>query len=259
MCSDLRLAILTDVHGNAFALDAVVHDIARHAPDLTVNLGDQIWGQADPVRALELQLGLCAVEVRGNNDERLLTPSSSLHPSLLPLQSWLAELLPHAELERIASLPTTASLVDGLVLAAHGTPTTPWDSLLISWDGEGYVQRPSHEIQARLVVEPATQVVLVGHMHREDVREVEGRLLVSVGPVSAQGDGDPRARWTLLEQRAGQWTVEARRVVYDWDAAADWERAYGPLSEAVNHVSPPQFPMRNLNGMLVPVVQPHRP
>lgn len=51
---DLRIAVLSDVHGNAFAAEAVLQDIKRRSPDLTVNLGDQVWGQADPLRALEL-------------------------------------------------------------------------------------------------------------------------------------------------------------------------------------------------------------
>lgn len=257
--SDLRLAILTDVHGNAFALDAVLQDIAQSAPDLTVNLGDQLWGQADPVRALELLQALQAVEVRGNNDERLIAPPTTLPPSLVPLQMWLAERLPQEALTRVASLPTTATLADGLVLAAHGTPTSPWDSLLISWDGASYARRPDHEIRDRLAVPPGTEVVLVGHMHCEDVRDLDGQLLVSVGPVSFQGDGDPRARWALLERRAGRWTVDFRRVRYDWDAAARWERAYGPLAESVDHVSPPVRPMRDQDGHLLPPVQSHIP
>lgn len=257
MLSDLRIAVLTDTHGNAFALKAVIQDLRRHAPDVIVNLGDQVWRQADPARALADQRALGAVEVRGkvevrgNNDERLVTPAHELHPPHAHLQAWLAERLPRSELERIATLPTTASLADGAVLAAHGTPTTPWDSLLLGWDGTRYVRRPAHEIRERLIVPESTEVVLVGHMHREDVRVIDGRLLVSVGPVSSQGDGDPRARWALLRRHEGRWQVEARRVTYDWDAAARWEREHGPLEDAVDHVCPPNLPMDDVDGTLM--------
>lgn len=242
--TDLRIAVLTDVHGNAFGLEAVLADIRQHSPDLIANLGDQVWGQADPRRALELQKNLGAVEVRGNNDERLTLATSELAPAQRPLQVWLAEQLPAADLHRLAALPTTALLADGAVLAAHGTPSTPWDSLLISWNGEGYAHRPESEIRQRLEAAPAAEVVLVGHMHRERVRRVDGRLLVSVGPVSSQGDGDPRARWAFLSRRRGVWQVELRRVEYDWHAALAWEKKYGPV-EAINHPSPPHLPMRD--------------
>ena len=118
MTSTGRVAVLTDVHGNAFALEAVLNDIRQHSPDLIVNLGDQVWGQADPLRALELQRSLGAVEVRGNNDERLVMPAEALDPALRPLQTWLAQQLPREELERLATLPTTASLADGALVAA---------------------------------------------------------------------------------------------------------------------------------------------
>ncbi len=251
MTPDISIAILTDAHGNGFALKAVTKAIRHAAPDVIVNLGDQLWGQADPVSALASQQALSAIEVRGNNDERLITPSAALHPHLARLQGWLAEQLPRSELERIATLPTTASLAGGAVLATHGTPATPWDSLLIGWNGTEYVRRPEQEIRERLVVPEETEVVLVGHMHREDVRRIDGRLLVNVGPVSSQGDGDPRARWARLTCRHGRWQIEARRVEYDWDAAARWEHEHGPLEDAVNHACPPNLPMRDLDGTLM--------
>lgn len=243
--SDISIAVLTDVHGNAFAVEAVAKDIHAQQPDLILNLGDQIWGQADPVRALDIQRSLGATEVRGNNDERLTSDPALLSPNYAALQKWLAEQMPAAELHRLATLPTSATVADGAVLAAHGTPTTPWDSLLIGWDGQqDYFRRPEAEILERLNVPPETQVVLVGHMHREDVREVAGRLLVTVGPVSSQADGDARARWTHLTRRSGQWRAEARRVVYDCDAATAWEKQYGVI-EPINHATPPNFAMRD--------------
>lgn len=241
MISTLRLAVLSDVHGNAFALEAVVDDIRQQSPDLIVNLGDQVWGQADPLRALALQRSLGAAEVRGNNDERLVMPAGALEPALRPLQAWLAQQLPPEELARLATLPTTASLADGVVLAAHGTPLTPWDSLLLSWHNGAYVQRSDEELRQRLGPFTEAAVILVGHMHREAVYELDGQLLVSVGPVSSPADGDPRTCWTCLTRRGGTWHAEQRRVKYDWNAALAWERRHGPVS-AVDHACPPCFP-----------------
>ena len=67
----MRVAVISDVHGNAFALDAVLQDLRAASPDVIVNLGDQIEGSADPARAAAVQAGLGAVEVRGNNEEKL--------------------------------------------------------------------------------------------------------------------------------------------------------------------------------------------
>ena len=109
----MRIAVLSDTHGNAFAVEAVIRDIQAHAPDAIVNLGDQIWGQANPLRALELQRELGAIEVRGNNDELLVLPPRELPAHKQLLGKWLTEQLPPLELERLANLPTTAALANG--------------------------------------------------------------------------------------------------------------------------------------------------
>lgn len=247
MPQDLSVAVLTDVHGNAFAIQAVVLDIEAERPDLTVNLGDQVWGQADPMTALEVQRSLGALEVRGNNDERLTLPGEQLSSAHRKLQNWLARQLPAHERQRLATLPLTVTLADGAVLAAHGTPTSAWDSLLLSWDGQTFAHRPEADVLERLNLPEAVEVVLVGHMHRESTRHVGGRLLVNVGPVAYQNDGDPRARWALLTRRRGVWTVQHHRVEYDTRAAARWMAAnHAPhLEETELHLRPVTDPIRN--------------
>ncbi|MFC6748926.1 metallophosphoesterase family protein [Deinococcus aquaticus] len=79
----MRAAVISDVHGNAFALEAVLREVRAAAPDLTVNLGDQVEGSADPARALSMQAELAAagaLEVRGNNEEKLW-PGAAAHRS----------------------------------------------------------------------------------------------------------------------------------------------------------------------------------
>ncbi len=56
-------------------------------------------------------------------------------------------------------------------------------------------------------------------------------LVVNAGAVSDQVDGDPRARWTLLECRRGHWTADFRAVPYDIEAAVRWSRAHSPFGE----------------------------
>ena len=133
-----------------------------------------------------------------------------------------------------------------MVLAAHGTPTSAWDSLLLSWDGHTCAHRPGAKILERLNVPESVEVVLVGHMHRESTRRVGGACssLVSMGPVTDQNDGDPRARWALLIRRKGSWSVQHRRVEYDTQAAA-WmisPRARQP-AEADLHLRPVTDPV----------------
>lgn len=220
MHSPVSIAVITDAHGNALALEAVLEDVRRHAPDLIVNLGDQVWGQVDPLLAYELQAGLGAIEVRGNNDEKPCLGPDRLTPTDAEFADWLSGRVPREYLERLNSLPTTACLVDDRVLVAHGTPASPWENLLWRLGQGALLPRDDHAIAQDLAdVGEEVEVVIVGHTHQERVVKLGSRLVVNGGPVSWQTDGDPRARWTLVASGVDGWRVESYRVEYDWGAA----------------------------------------
>lgn len=233
----MRAAVISDVHGNAFALDAVLAEVRAAAPDLIVNLGDQIEGSADPARAAALQAELGALEVRGNNEEKLWLGGRRAKISK-EIGAWLDTQVDAATLARLAALPLTAHVLDGRVLACHGTPHSAWDMLLWEWQSEPerghgagfYRARDPRELRA--LVEPlGAEVVLCGHTHRAGATRVGDTLVVNTGAVSDQVDGDPRARWTLLERREGRWTADFRAVPYDVEAAARWSRQHSPFGE----------------------------
>ena len=217
----MRIAVFGDVHGNRFALEAVVADIERHAPDAWVNLGDQVFGGADPAGAWHLQQQLRAnhgvLEVRGNTDERLgekITETTEKRAML----EWLHQTLPEGTGASVAALPSNVTLANGAVLAAHGTPNSAWTYLLL--DGKNWASDAL--VMERLGDIGETRVVVVGHSHQEHLRQIGGLTVVNVGAVSRQKDGSPLARWVLLEGEGEVWNVSFRRVAYDVDAAANW-------------------------------------
>jgi predicted phosphodiesterase len=113
-----RFAVLSDIHGNLLALDAVLADIRSQAVAYTVNLGDHLQGPLDPVGTAERLMPLGFPSIRGNCDRHLFedgtiaTPGSTLATNRRALSTqhkhWLA------------SMPQTLALDD--VLLCHGTP-----------------------------------------------------------------------------------------------------------------------------------------
>lgn len=228
----MRLAVLSDVHGNAFAVEAVLREVQAVAPDLVVNLGDQIEGTADPARAAALQADLNAAEVRGNNEEKLW-PGGRRTPLAVQYGEWLATQVPPGTLARLAALPLSARLLGGEVFACHGTPGSAWESLLWTWNPAQAAYRARRPVDLRALVAPLNaEVVLCGHTHRPGATRAGDTLVVNAGAVSDQVDGDPRARWTLLERRGGRWTADFRTVPYDTAAAVAWARTHSPFAEA---------------------------
>lgn len=221
----MRIAVFGDVHGNRFALEAVMQDIEQHTPDAWVNLGDQLFGGADPAGAWYLQQTLKAkygvLEVRGNTDERLgqeLTEGTEKREML----TWLHSILPEGAGTSVAGLPTSVSLAEGQVLAAHGTPDSAWTYLLL--DGKAWAS--DDVVRERLGDTGRARVVVVGHSHQEHVRQLGSLTVVNAGAVSRQKDGSPLARWVLLEGGDGTWNVTFRRVAYNVEAAAQWAQQH---------------------------------
>ena len=226
----MKIAVFGDVHGNRFALEAVVADIERHAPNAWVNLGDQVFGGADPAGAWHLQQQVKAkygvLEVRGNTDERLgeaITETTEKRAML----EWLHQTLPEGAGAYVAALPINVSLANGAVLAAHGTPHSAWAYLLV----DGKTWATDALVMERLGDIGNARVVVVGHCHQEHLRQIGGLTVVNVGAVSRQKDGSPLARWALLEGEGEVWNVSFRRVVYDVEAAASWAEQHAHQGE----------------------------
>lgn len=230
----MRVAIFGDVHGNRFALEAVIQDMERHQPDAWVNLGDQMFGGADSAGAWHLQQDLKArygvLEVRGNTDERLGQPLTETTEKREML-TWLHGQLPEGTGAYVAGLPTSVTLADGQVLAAHGAPDSAWTYLLR--DGNAWAS--DDLVRERLGDPRAARVVVVGHSHLEHVRQLGSLTVVNAGAVSRQKDGSPLARWVLLEGEGDAWSVTFYRVPYDIEAAARWaeDHAHKGQQEAV--------------------------
>ena len=113
----MRLALLSDVHGNAFALQAVLADIKAAAPDACYNLGDTVWGAADPGRAWVLHAQHAPPSVRGNTDERV----SGQRAGQEAMCDWVRSQLPADAPQQLSALPTFLDVAGGEVRLAHSS------------------------------------------------------------------------------------------------------------------------------------------
>ena len=220
----MRIAIVSDIHGNRTAFEAVLADLRQTSPDLILHGGDLADSGASPVEIVDQIRDLGWQGVVGNTDEMLFKPESltafaSQSPKLQTLFAAIEEMavatrefLRENRLAWLRGLPRTQ--VHEHFALVHASPGTAWRAPMDSAaDGDlesayGPLARP---------------VVVYGHIHRPYIRSVSGIVVANSGSVGLPHDGDRRAAYLLLDD--GQPSI--RRVEYDVDREVKALRASG--------------------------------
>jgi predicted phosphodiesterase len=239
----MKFAVVSDIHGNLLALEAVLADIARHGVEQTVNLGDILSGPLQPAETADLLMAQDFPTIKGNHERQLLAllgpPAGPIDP--LDSDGYAATQVTPARAAWLQALPTSMELTREVWLC-HGTP----DSDLQYWletvvpgfeqgQGPGVRAASPDEVAARLgsVRHP---VVLCGHTHVPRIVRCQHQgadmLIVNPGSVGlpAYGDshpyphvienGAPHARYAVLENTGQGWQVDLHAVPYDHLAQA---------------------------------------
>jgi predicted phosphodiesterase len=222
-----RFAVISDVHGNRWALEAVLDDIERLQIADVINLGDALYGPLDPLGTADILVDRAYPTVRGNED-RIITESDGSSSDTL---AFVGEQLRSTHLEWLRSLK--AGIVVGDLFACHGSPTS--DTAYLLWDvgRAGARRRTPVDVEAALG-EIESSLILCGHDHVPWTMLLPGgRTVVNPGSVGlpAYSDdlphphvmetGTPHARYSVITRMERGWSVSDRAVPYDWESAAD--------------------------------------
>ncbi|MBG1232799.1 metallophosphoesterase family protein [Aestuariivirga litoralis] len=238
----MRIAIVSDIHGNLPALEAVIANINAAKPDLVINLGDLVSGPLWPKETLQLLQSLNWPTIRGNCDRAVgAHPAEKLGAS----DRFAYDRLSVDERQWLRDLPLTHQ-VSKRVFACHGTPDDDDTYLLERVEGQYLVTAP-REIILQKLGKITTPLVLCGHSHiPQFIQVADGRFVLNVGSVGLPAhdarnvaehvyfseSGTPHAKYALVTVRdSGGFNVQQRCVDYDFNAAvakaaeagrADW-------------------------------------
>jgi putative phosphoesterase len=211
--SDMRVAVVADIHGNLTAFEAVLADIRQAAPDLVLHGGDLADSGSSPVEVVDWIRDLGWEGVMGNTDEMLVRPGSLedfAKGSSAPPTLWAAirqiaaatrDKVGEERLTWVRQLPRIAARPDFALV--HASPEDCWRT-----PSEDASDAELEAIYGSL----DRSVVVFGHTHRPAVRSMSGRpqLLINTGSVGLPYDGDPRASYLLLDNGV----PSIRRVEY---------------------------------------------
>jgi predicted phosphodiesterase len=226
----MRIAIVSDIHGNRTAFEAVLADLRQTSPDLILHGGDLAHGGASPAEIVDRVRDLGWPGVVGNTDEMLFRPESltefaSQLPQLKPMWDAIQEMaladreaLGEERLAWLSGLPRIHVL--GPMAMVHASPGSLWRA-----PGPEASDADLEQVYSPL----GRPIAIYAHIHRSYIRSVSEMMVANTGSVSLSYDGDRRAAYLVLDESK----PEIRRVEYDVDreiqalsacglAHADW-------------------------------------
>ncbi|WP_051271676.1 metallophosphoesterase family protein [Shimazuella kribbensis] len=224
------LAVISDIHGNSWALDAVLEDIERRGITNIVNLGDSIYGPLDPVGTIKRLSSKKIKSIKGNQDRVLLTPTTEVLKSKTYV--YVKESLTSNDLSWIENMPATLSFFMEEFFLCHGTPTSDETCLLEDVTSHGVFLRSSEYILRDLkdINEP---VILCAHSHiPRTVYLSTGQIVINPGSIGLPAYSDdfpfphqmesgcPHANYTILSKQYDKWIIEHIIIPYDWKTAS---------------------------------------
>ena len=216
----MRVAVISDIHSNLHALDAVLADIEREAPDELWCLGDLVGYGPRPDECVDLTRERAQLSLCGNHDLAVLgtIDVGEFSGDAAAAALWTREVLGAEQAEWLRTLAPQAARPGAALF--HGSPRDAvWDYVL------------TEQVALLSILETDAPVVLVGHSHvalalgwdgsaltgglapaGSEIDLAERRWLLNPGSVGQPRDGDPRAAWLLIDIPAGR--AAFRRVPY---------------------------------------------
>ena len=210
----LRLAVLSDVHGNLPALEAVLDDLACRGIDRIIFAGDFIGGP-QPVETFHRLSSLEAIMITGNSDTNLIKlrtgqAPKEWHDSLqFALLRWADKHIDNITFDLIQSLPQQRCVRferTSSIRVVHGSARNQYEEIFPDRDPEIL------HIALSQIDDP---VFVCGHTHIPWKVELDGRLAFNPGAVCGPLNGQVCAQYAILSLEKDDWRVEHRTVEYD--------------------------------------------
>jgi putative phosphoesterase len=237
-----RLGVISDIHGNCLALDAVLNDLRREPVDAVVCLGDAVQGGPQPAEVVARLRDLDCPVVMGNADAWLLSgvdssPNEQTTPAQEAVRQWSLSRLTQEDISFIRGFKPTVELQlagGEQLLCFHGSPTS-FDDLI-------FMDTPEEEFQ-RLLGAYAGAIMCGGHTHAQQTRRIGSYFFFNPGSVGMPYNRhlpddefhlDPWAEYAVLTSSEGRLGLDLRRVPYDVSRLLDIYKSSGrPHNEGI--------------------------
>ncbi|RXI97758.1 metallophosphoesterase [Anaerobacillus alkaliphilus] len=232
----MKYAFISDIHGNAVALEAVLEHIKKQEVDKIIVLGDICYRGPEPKKSLELVRSLQTEVVKGNADEWIVrgVKSGEVPEDVLELmnkeRAWAFTQLEPSDTDYLQGLPHSIQLDLEKVKVSvfHATPDSLFDIIL---------PNEEDEIIEKSLMTTEAQVYIYGHIHVPYIRFLKGKIVINTGSVGLPFDGLSKASYAIVECNAGNIKTSIERVTYDKERVIELYKEVGyPNAEMMSNI-----------------------
>jgi Predicted phosphoesterase len=238
----IKFAVISDIHGNIHALDAVMNDLSHRNVDKVINLGDSVYGPLFPDITANRLMELDIINIMGNQDRMLLAKSDNI---VLSTHKYVIDSMSADHLTWIAGFRNNMIMNEDVFLC-HGSPASDEVYLLEEVTEKGAEMRNPESTIIQLAGLKQSMIIC-GHSHvPRTVYLPNGQIIVNAGSVGLQAYSDelpffhkmetcsPNAKYAIISCEPGGWRAEHIEVEYEWEKAfaqaarnnrMDWARA----------------------------------
>ncbi|MEH7304669.1 metallophosphoesterase family protein [Neobacillus drentensis] len=210
----MRIAFISDIHGNVTALDTVLADINQRNVEKIFVLGDICFRGPEPQRSLDLVRSLNTDVIKGNADEWVIRgiKEGEVPDSALGMMSrerdWTFSQLDKASIDYLKNLPTELKLEYGKVRihAYHATPKSLFEVV---------TPYESDQVIAEKMMGSEADIYIYAHIHKPFIRYINGKCIINIGSVGLPFDGLAKSSYALLEIQEECFQTSIMRVDYD--------------------------------------------
>lgn len=210
----MKAAIISDIHSNLEAFEAVLSEIELQDVEATYCLGDMIGYGPNPNECIELAREHEIQSILGNHEWAVINDDvSRFTPYAQRAILWTKNELSKKNIDYLAGLAETRTekMSNKNVLMAHGSPRNPiWEYVRPDW--------PAHELD-NLISPSGADHIFLGHTHKPHVYNSKDGSIINPGSVGQPRDHDRRASFAVFDSEKG--TAKINKVEYDIDKTAE--------------------------------------
>lgn len=217
----MKIAFISDIHGNAIALDSVLADIKKKSIDKIIVLGDLCYRGPEPKRSIALIRSLDTDVIKGNADEWVVrgvqqgeVPDKAIE-MMNRERDWTLSRLDQSDVDYLNNLPSKIDFVfkDIAINVFHATPESLFDIVPPHADEE--------MIESKLMSSSDARIYIYGHIHKPYIRYINGKIIMNTGSVGLPFDGLVMASYATVEIEADAIKTSIERVAYDVEQVAE--------------------------------------